>query len=103
MDNARRLFKPGMIGSLELRQSGRAEQRLTVPLAALVRNESTGGFAVFIPNTEGNAMRVATRAITIGKTEGVNVEVISGLSANERVVVVGAQTLHNNDVVRELE
>jgi len=58
---------------------------------------------VFIANTEGNAMRVATRAITIGKTEGVNVEVISGLSANERVVVVGAQTLHNNDVVRELE
>jgi hypothetical protein len=48
-------------------------------------------------------MRVATRAITIGKTVGANVEVVSGLSANEKVVVVGAQTLHNNDVVRGLE
>jgi len=103
IDNARRLFKPGMIGSLELRRSGGAEQRLTVPLAALVRNTSTGGYAVFIPNTEGDTMRVATRAITIGKTVGANVEVLSGLSASERVVVVGAQTLHNNDVVRGLE
>ena len=103
IDNARRLFKPGMIGSLELRRSGGAEQRLTVPLAALVRNTSTEGYAVFISNTDGNTMRVATRAITIGKTVGANVEVLSGLSANEKVVVVGAQTLHNNDVVRELE
>ena len=103
IDNARRLFKPGMIGSLELRRSGGPEQRLTVPLAALVRNTSTGGYAVFVPSTEGNTMRVATRAITIGKTVGANVEVLSGLSANEKVVVVGAQTLHNNDVVRGLE
>ena len=103
IDNTQHLFKPGMIGSLELKPKGGGKQYLTVPLSALVRDKTNNGFAVFVPRDEGGTMRVISCPVSIGTSLGRNVEVLSGLNAGQKVVVVGAQTLHNNDVVRVLE
>jgi RND family efflux transporter MFP subunit len=103
IDNSQRLFKPGMIGSLELKREQGGAKYLTVPLSALARDKSTGGFAVYTPRIEGGMTRVVAQSVTIGKSAGDNVEVLSGLSAGQKVVISGAQTLHNNDVVRVLE
>ena len=103
IDNAQHRFKPGMIGSLELKPKGGGKQYLTVPLSALVRDKTNNGFAVFVPRDEGSTMSVISCPVSIGPSLGSNVEVLSGLNAGQKVVVVGAQTLHNNDVVRVLE
>jgi RND family efflux transporter MFP subunit len=103
IDNSRRLFKPGMIGSLELPPADQAVHALTVPLSSLVLDKITGRFSVYVPSITGNTTRVLTRQVTIGKTIGSSVEVRSGLTLGQKIVVVGAQTLHNNQVVRGLE
>jgi RND family efflux transporter MFP subunit len=103
IDNSQRLFKPGMIGSLELNQKDGAKHYLTVPLSSLVVDKNTGGFAVYLPSIAGNTTRVLSRPVMIGKSVGSNVEIVSGLSVGQKIVVVGAQTLHDNEAVRGLE
>ena len=44
--------------------------------------------------------RVERRAIKAGNERGDQVEVLSGLSAGERVVVQGAETLKDGDQIR---
>ncbi len=103
IDNSQRLFKPGMIGSLELNQKDGAKHYLTVPLSVLIVDKNTGGFAVYLPSIAGDTTRVHSRPVTIGKSVGSNVEILSGLSVGQKIVVVGAQTLHDNEAVRGLE
>jgi len=104
IDNPKGEFKPGMIGSLALPSASAPAQKLTVPLAALVRS-SSGDFSVFVPAAEsaGGDVRVHTVAVTIGASRGSDVEVLSGIGAKQRIVIAGAQTLHENDEVRVVE
>jgi multidrug efflux system membrane fusion protein len=101
IDNPQGAFKPGMIGSLELPRTKTARQ-LTVPLAALVRSTS-GQFSVFVPATAGGKTHVHLVTVTIGASRGSDVEVLTGISARQQIVVAGAQTLHENDEVRVVE
>jgi len=102
IDNPKNEFKPGMIGSLELPRAHVPSQRLTVPLAALVRAGS-GELSVFVPSQKGGKTRVHAVPVTIGASRGSNVELLGGVDANRRIVVAGAQTLHENDEVRVVE
>lgn len=104
IDNPRGEFKPGMIGSLVLPGTSAPARQLTVPLAALVRSAS-GDFSVFVPTAEtaGGKARVHMVPVTIGASRGSDVEVLSGLGAKQRIVIAGAQTLHENDEVRVVE
>ena len=104
IDNPRGEFKPGTIGSLVLPSASAPVPQLTVPLAALVRSAS-GDFSVFVPAAEsvGGKVRVHTVPVTIGASRGNDVEVLSGINAKQLIVIAGAQTLHENDVVRVVE
>jgi multidrug efflux system membrane fusion protein len=102
IDNSQGKFKPGMIGSLELPRSGAAARQLTVPLEALVRS-SSGGLAVYAPDTENGRTRVHAVAVTIGASRASDVEVLSGIDAHRQIVISGAQTLHENDEIRVVE
>jgi len=104
IDNPRGEFKPGMIGSLVLPNASAPARQLTVPLAALVRSTS-GEYSVFAPaaESEGGKTRVHMVPVTIGASRGSDVEVISGIGAQQKIVIAGAQTLHENDEVRVVE
>lgn len=70
---------------------------LTVPEQALVVSE--GGVAVFV--SEGGTAR--RRAVTTGGRGGGRIEVISGLSAGDKVVVDGAALLSEGAKVEAIE
>jgi RND family efflux transporter MFP subunit len=72
-----------------------ARPRLFVPKAA-VRTDN-GQSIVFLVRDE----RVERRAVKVGSAEGDEVEVLSGLSAGERVVVEGPDTLADGARVKE--
>jgi len=63
------------------------QPRLLVPKAAL--RKSNGADVMFVVKGEV----AERRAVTIGVTEGDQVEVVSGLQAGERVIVEGPATL----------
>lgn len=61
----------------------RAEDVLTVPISSLV-SDAGGGAAVRVVRSSGS---VATVSVELGLSEGAWVEVVSGLSGDERVLV----------------
>ena len=85
------------VGFLEVEDEGEPSDggvRLTVPRAA-VRDE--GGQPVAFVVSGG---RLDRRALRLGVESGANVEVMSGLSAGEQVVIEGPELLAAGDEVR---
>jgi len=96
VDNAGQALKPGMFA--EVRLLLRQEQQIVrVPLAALVdRNEGQVAFVV----RENSAVEVP---VQVAFVEGDTAAVDSGVSAGDRVVVVGQQNLNDGDEVAVVE
>ena len=76
-------FRPEMFGSI--RHSGDVRPRPVVPLAAIV--QEYGHSVVFLERSPG---RFERRQVTTGPASGDVVPVLSGLQADDRVVVGGA-------------
>jgi cobalt-zinc-cadmium efflux system membrane fusion protein len=83
--NTGNALRPGMTASAAVPVGGSGDLILTVPIAAVqrVRNE----WSVFIPRDEST---FEIRSIGRGRDLGGEVEVLSGLTAGESVVVDGA-------------
>jgi RND family efflux transporter MFP subunit len=71
-----------------------ARPRLLLPKAAI--RSSDGRSVVFVTHDD----RVERRAVSVGSTVGDETEVLSGVSAGERVVVDGPPTLKDGDKVK---
>ncbi len=75
-------------------QPRQSAARAIVPKTAV--RSIDGRSVVFVVNAD----RVERRAVSVGDTNGDAVEVLSGVSAGERVVVEGPQTLKDGDKVK---
>lgn len=75
-------------------QAAQPAPRVLVPKAAL--RTADGRKIVFVLKQD----RVERRAVSIGLEQGDQVEVVSGVTAGERVVVDGPQTLKDGDKVK---
>jgi membrane fusion protein, heavy metal efflux system len=85
LDNPDGVLRPGMSASAFIPLGERGATVTTVPVAALQRLEN--GWFAFLPKGEGTFER---RQVGRGRTLGGDVEVLSGLTAGEQVVVDGA-------------
>jgi multidrug efflux system membrane fusion protein len=103
LDNAHDDVRPGMIGSLVLGVGGNPRPRLVIPLSAVVRAPSDpGSFAVFRLAARGVKMYADTQIIQIGQTLSNSIEVTSGVSAGEPVIVLGGSLVRDGQEVRVL-
>jgi len=102
LDNPREEIRPGMIGSITLGTQTAPRRRLVIPFSAVVRAPASQGFAVFRTEERNGGTYAVARAITIGDTFGNSIEVLSGLAAGERVIVLGAELVHDGEQVRVL-
>jgi len=75
-------------------EAAAARPRLTVPKTAV--RSAEGKTIVFVMHDD----RVERRAVSVGSTIGDSTEVLSGVSAGDRVVVDGPQTLKDGDKVK---
>jgi HlyD family secretion protein len=89
-------FKPGMYaqGEFELGSSG----GLTVPQSAVVVRD---GFSYVY--TVGGDQRVSQRKVQVGRIVGNQVEIQSGIKAEDRLVVSGGSFLSDGDLVRVVD
>jgi multidrug efflux system membrane fusion protein len=103
IDNAREAIRPGMVGSVVLTDQARPAPHLVVPLSAVVRDPSNPtGVAVFRLDDRDGKTYATAQSVTTGETMGNVVEIVSGLTAAQRIVILGGELLHSGDEVRVL-
>ena len=97
-------LKAGMIASITI-SSGKEKQKVNVvSLAAVVRSlKQPNGFAVFMPDGEGDTVRVHTQEVELGPTYGNSIAVEQGLKPGDRVVTYGATIIKDGETVRVIQ
>ncbi len=88
LDNAQGTLKPGMFASLEVLTESTPQAVMAIPQTALV--DANGQTLVFVRN--GNAFEPVE--VTLGRTAGDQVEVLSGLFEGDEVVTQRANQLY---------
>ena len=95
-------FKPNMLAKVRVRDY-EANQALSVP-SALVQQDMNGGQYVFVfKAVKGGIGLVEKRPVTIGKNNGSQVEIASGLKMGEILVDKGARTVRDGQSVKEMK
>lgn len=93
--NPRRALRPGMIAEARIQQDSRTNA-LTIPANAVVR-DGDGATQVFVYNATDK--KVYTRRVTLGSVFGKEVEVMSGLTAAETIVIGGQHRIREGSKV----
>ena len=92
-------LRPGMFGRLKVIYQQR-DSVLTVPRVALLEEE--GSEALFVVNGAGKDAKAERRKIVLGYINGEFAEVISGVTAGERVVTAGKVAIRDGAPVQVL-
>lgn len=95
LHNPERHYKPAMLASVMIK--GKHEKRVTVPAEAIVRDDNRD--YVFVPASGGYRLQ----PVTLGEEYDGHRVVLSGLRADEQIVVGGAFHLNNERRRRQLE
>jgi membrane fusion protein (multidrug efflux system) len=94
MPNPDGVIKPQMVANVGLvRQT--IEDAIVIPQEALVRVED--GYVVFVAKGDGDDDVVLSRAVEVGASQRNEVVIEAGLSAGERLIVVGQQQVTAGD------
>lgn len=93
-DNADSLLQPGTYAQVSLEIPG-TEPVLLVPASALLFREHGLEVAVVTPDS-----RIALKRISVGRNLGVDVEVVDGLNATDRVVASPPASIGKGDLVK---
>jgi multidrug efflux system membrane fusion protein len=101
--NPDRLWKPGMIASVEV---GSGDPQAAVPLLPLTAFVAGAGgkdsFGVLVVEGDGASAHAKRRDVDLGDVVGNRVAVVRGLAAGERVVTVGASMVIDGERVEVL-
>jgi membrane fusion protein, multidrug efflux system len=84
----------GLIGKVNLMPNGKSNKTMTLPIEALTK--SNGNEAVVYVIENGKAKKASVK---IGNILGEKVEIISGISAMQEIVTIGAMYLEDGDLV----
>jgi RND family efflux transporter MFP subunit len=72
---------------------------LVVPAASVVVRDGRS-YVFALQGQEGEAALVRAQAVTVGRRQGADIEIVQGLADTDRVVVQGAGFLNDGDTVR---
>lgn len=97
MPNPGMTVKPEMVATIDILRRG-TDEAIVVPQEALVRVEN--GFVAFVASSEGGAEVAQVRPVVIGASQRNEVIVEEGLSAGERLIVVGQTEVANGDRIQ---
>jgi multidrug efflux system membrane fusion protein len=96
--NRERLWRPGMIASVELSQASPHEALPLLPLTAFV-GAPGDRFAVMVVEGDGPDTRARRRQVELGDVAGNRVAVLRGLAPGERVITTGASMVAEGELV----
>ncbi|MGI9204503.1 MAG: efflux RND transporter periplasmic adaptor subunit [Woeseiaceae bacterium] len=92
IENDNRLLAPGMFGRFEIAYEKHTEA-MVIPVAAVIEEDNV---AVVYVVEDGTAVR---KIVTTGIEDGGQLEILSGLAGDERIIVTGQKGLRNGSKV----
>jgi membrane fusion protein, multidrug efflux system len=92
--NASGTLKPGMVATVRLAR-GQVGEAILIPQEAVLREE--GGFVVYVIGEREGAPVAERREVVLGASQGNRVVIATGLTAGERLIVVGHQKVAPGD------
>lgn len=97
LDNREGLLKPDMVVNLRLKRRT-IEEAIIIPRTAIIRDEESLNVFVARPQGDGNGYKQAELVeIETGTATGPIIEVLSGLSAGDEVIVAGMSNISVGD------
>lgn len=101
IENPPEILKPGMSAVAVFRPQT-SEKTLVIPRDAIIRDER-GEASVWTLTEVDGGLEARSRAVQLGSSLGKNAVVLDGLSAADRVVVRGNESLREGQMVRIVE
>ena len=99
--NADGALRDGMVASLKVDKRLQSAEAIGVPLSAIVRApDDPDGFALFVVEESDGGARASLKTIEVGQVYGNNVAVVSGVAAEDKVIVTGAKMLTDGQPVK---
>ncbi len=100
--NREGVLRPGMIATIQLDEQGSVNLPKTsapaVPLTAIVKDSAKdGAYAVFVVEGQPSNLQARLRPVTPGPIAGDGIQIASGVSAGEQVIVSGAARLRDGE------
>ena len=95
------LLLPGMAVEVEMQFGGEVGAAYVVPANA-VSADREGAFVYVVESSGGGAGKVVKRSVETGRLAAAGLEVVSGLSAGEKVVTAGLNRIEDGQPVRLL-
>jgi RND family efflux transporter MFP subunit len=96
-------LRSGMIAAVHAPGGAPKPARLQVPASALVHDPTGQRYLVYTIEQNGNRSIAKAIRVEPGPLAGNEVVVLSGLTAGQRIVVMGANLLQPGDAVKEVE
>lgn len=97
VENSDRALRPGMYACAKVTFA--INHSIVVPDEAVIKQQGSGQKSVFVLNGDNT---VSSRFITLGRHDGSQYEVLSGLEEGEKIVVTGHAALKNGSEVNVL-
>lgn len=98
MENPQQRLLPGTSATAVFEFSPSDKKSLLIPRDALLRSPD-GSFSAFVVSEQGDQLLAERRKLQLGLQSNGSVEIISGLEANDKVVVRGNEILRHNQPV----
>ncbi len=92
-------LRPAMVVDVAI-ATGSAEEILTVPMNAVVRDGALRTLCFVVETDEAGKLSAQARRVTLGRLAGDRVSIGSGLRRGDRVIVHGQHFLREGDAVR---
>ena len=94
-------LRPGMIATIQLEDRNADVPKTAapaVPLTAIVKDSAKdGAYAVFVVDGNDSNLQAKLRPVTPGQIAGDGIQIASGVSAGEQVIVSGAARLRDGE------
>lgn len=99
--NSDNLLRPNQVAVLKI-EDYKKPNAILVP-ESIVTENAVGEKIIYTVDTSGKEPKAIKKTIIVGLTSGSNIEVKSGLNKGEQIIIEGARSVQNGDVVEILK
>ena len=95
--NSDNLLRPNQVAVLKI-EDYKKPNAILVP-ESIVTENAVGEKIIYTVDSSGKEPKAIKKTIVVGLTSGANIEVKSGLNKGEQIIIEGARSVQNGDVV----